>query len=158
MSSNIDKIDKVLLHLVQENARKSLDELANGAGISKSAAQRRLQKLRDSKIIVGDITVVDPSRAGPSVTMLVEIEFERDRPEFMSLFQRWIASEIHIQQAWCITGRGDYTLVVMTSSIEEFDTFMERLLNDNRYVRKFMTSVVLRTIKRGLTVPMSEDQ
>ena len=158
MTASIDNIDKVILKYVQEDARINLEELAAKANISKSAAQRRLQRLRASKIILGDIAVIDPKTVGPWVTMLVEVEFERDRPEFMGVFQKWIATQDHIQQAWCITGRGDYTLVVMTPSIEDFDSFMERLLNDNRYVRKFLTSVVLRTVKRSLTVPVSEHQ
>ena len=31
---------------------------------------------------------------------------------------------------------------------------MERLLAENRNVRKFTTSVALKTLKRGLTVPL----
>lgn len=154
-SVSLDHGDRSLLRIVQENRRRSLEEIADAAGMSKSAAQRRLQRLREEKIIVGDVAIVDQRRVGPLVTMLVEIEFERDRPDYMSLFQKWIGSNDHVQQAWCITGRGDYTLVVITESIDGFDVFMEQLMEENRYVRKFTTSVVLRTVKQGLAVPIS---
>jgi Lrp/AsnC family leucine-responsive transcriptional regulator len=70
-------------------------------------------------------------------------------------FHQWIAKVPEVQQAWYVTGRGDYTLVVVCSSIEAFDALMERLVSDNRNIRKFTTSVVLKTVKRSLAVPVA---
>ena len=53
-----------------------------------------------------------------------------------------------------MTGRGDLLLVVTAQSIEDFDALMERLMTGNRNVRKFTTSVALKTLKRGLAVPV----
>ncbi|MBC7799693.1 MAG: Lrp/AsnC family transcriptional regulator [Gemmatimonadaceae bacterium] len=140
--------------IVQRDAGVTIGELAHRVGMSPSSAQRRLQKLRDDKIILRDVSVVDPNRMGPSLAMLVEIELERDRPALLAPFQQWIARTPEVQQAWCITGRGDYTLVIMTGSIADFDRLTERMMEANPNIRKFTTSVVLKTLKRTLEIPI----
>ncbi|MCA1491548.1 Lrp/AsnC family transcriptional regulator [Ensifer sp. NBAIM29] len=146
--------DRAILRTVQENARATIDEIAMKAGLSTSSAQRRLQRLRAEKIILGDVSIIDPKKLGFGATLLVELELERDRPELMVNLHQWIARTPEVQEAWCITGRGDYTLVVVCGSIEEFDLLAERLMNENPNIRKFTTNVVLKTLKRGLALPL----
>jgi Lrp/AsnC family leucine-responsive transcriptional regulator len=154
MPIELTDTDRAILRIVQEDARTTIEDIAGRVGLSVSATQRRLQRLREDKVILGDVAILDPKRVGQNVTLLVEIELERDRPELLPGFHQWIARTPQIQQAWYVTGRGDYTLVVVTASIEDFDGLMERLMTDNRNVRKFTTSVVLKSVKRGLAVPV----
>ena len=154
MPEKLTYADRVILRIVQDDARTTIEDMAGRVGLSVSSTQRRLQRLREDKVILGDVAVLDPKRVGQAVTMLVEIELERDRPEQLPAFHQWIQRTPQVQQAWYVTGRGDYTLVVVTASIEDFDALMERLMTDNRNVRKFTTSVVLKTVKRGLGVPV----
>jgi len=149
---SMDKADRAILREMQQDATLTLTELAHRVGLSPSSTQRRLQKLREDKVILRDISVVDAKKTGPNVAMLVELELERDRPELLPPLLRWIADTVEIQQAWCVTGRGDYTLVVVASSIEHFDAFADRMMALHSNIRKFTTSVVLKTLKQTLTV------
>lgn len=148
----LGKADRSILIEMQRDATLTLAELARRVGLSPSSTQRRLQRLRDDKVILRDISVIDAKKTGPSVAMLVELELERDRPELLLPLQRWIAETAEIQQAWCVTGRGDYTLVVVAASIEHFDAFADRMMERNPNIRKFTTSVVLKTLKQTLSV------
>lgn len=155
MPVELTKADRAILRIVQQDARTTIEEIASQVGLSVSSTQRRLQNLRENRIILGDVAVLDPKLVGQGVTMLVELELERDRPEMLPAFHRWIAGTPNVQQAWYVTGRGDYTLVIVAASIEDFDIFMERLMTENRNVRKFTTSVVLKTLKRSLALPIA---
>lgn len=150
----VTDVDREILSILQEDARATIEDIAARTGLSPSSAQRRLQRLREDKVIVGEVAIVDPKKVGLGVTLLVELELERDRPELMANLHRWIAKTPEVQEAWCITGRGDYTLVVVCGSIDDFDTLAEHLVNENPNVRKFTTHVVLKTLKRGLAVPL----
>lgn len=151
---DLTKSDRAILHAMQEDASLSIDALAERVGLSSSSVQRRLRRLREEKVILRDVSVVDPGRIGPSVTLLVELELERDRAEQLLSLHRWIARTIEVQQAWCLTGRGDCTLVVVAASIEHFDKLAEQMMSDNPNIRKFTTSVVLKQLKRSLHVPV----
>jgi Lrp/AsnC family leucine-responsive transcriptional regulator len=150
----LDSADRKLLCLVQNDNRLTLDKLARKAGLSTSAAQRRLTRLRDLGVIASEIAVLDLKKAGGLLTFLVELELERDRPELLPDLKRWIERSDHVQQAWYLTGRGDCLLVVNVESVEGYDAFMEGFMAENRNVRKFTTSVALKTLKRSLAVPI----
>lgn len=150
----LTKADRGIIRLMQQDAGITLAALAEQVGLSQSSTQRRLQKLRDEKVILRDVSIVDPRKIGPSVFMLVEVELERDRPELLQPFMRWVAETPEVQEAWCTSGRGDYTLVMLSPSVEHFDMLADRMMALNRNIRKFTTSVVLKTLKRTLTVPV----
>ena len=65
----------------------------------------------------------------------------------------WIATEPAVQQAWYVTGDGDYVLVVTARDVEDYEALMQRLVADNPNIRRFRTRVSLGTLKRGLAVP-----
>lgn len=154
MPIELTAAEREILRLLQADAGLTIEEIASRVGLSVSATQRRLQRLRANKVILGEVALVDPKAVGRPLTLLVELELERDRPELMPALQQWIARSADVQQAWTITGRGDCTLVVLAASIEDFDALMERLMVENPNVRKFTTSVVLRSLKRSLAVPI----
>ncbi|MCC2610744.1 Lrp/AsnC family transcriptional regulator [Neorhizobium sp. Rsf11] len=148
----LTKMDREILKLMQQDATITLGELAHRTGQSASSAQRRLQKLREDKVILRDVSVVDPKKVGANVSMLVEVELERDRPELLPPFMRWLVETPEVQEAWVTSGRGDYTLVVLARSVEHFDELADRMMELNPNIRKFTTSVVLKTLKRTLAV------
>lgn len=148
----VTKADREILKLMQQDSTITLAALSERVGLSQSSTQRRLQKLRDDKVILRDVSVVDPKAVGSAVSMLVEVELERDRPELLQPFMRWIAETPEVQEAWCTSGRGDYTLVILAQSVEHFDALADRMMELNRNIRKFTTSVVLKTLKRTLAV------
>ena len=153
----ISKADRVILDLMQKDARVTIEALAEASGLSPSSAQRRVQNLRRQKIITGDAAVVDPRALGYGLSMIVELEVEHDHPELALALHRWLAACPQVQNAWHVTGRGDYILSVIVQSVEDFDAMMERLMADNRLVRKYTTSVALKTLKRTLAVPVNFD-
>jgi Lrp/AsnC family transcriptional regulator, leucine-responsive regulatory protein len=149
-----DNIDRSLLKLLQVDARQTIEVIAAKAGLSTSSAQRRIQRLRDSNIIAADVAVISPKVLGQILTFIVELELERDRPELMPTLLQWIKAHEEIQQGWHITGRGDYLLIVLSPNVEAFDALMESLMEQNRNVRKFTTSLALKTIKQSLRLPI----
>lgn len=52
-SKELDAKDRKLIHLLTQNARRTLTSLAKAINLSRSATQERLQRLEDSKAILG---------------------------------------------------------------------------------------------------------
>lgn len=153
MRIDLDRIDHQILALVQQDARRPAESIGDEIGLSASAVQRRLVRLRETKVIEAEIAVVDAKALARPLTMIVDVELERERPELLVSFKRWIWAEPAVQQAWYVTGDGDYVLVVTARDVEAYDSLMQRLVADNPNVRRFRTRVSLGTLKRGLAVP-----
>lgn len=150
----IDATDKAILEIMQDDAGITLSALADRVGVSPSAAQRRLQRLRKDNVILRDVSLLNPKLIAPGVTMLVELELERDRPELLASLHLWIARTAEVQQAWCLTGRGDYTLVMTVRSVAHFDELADAMMTQHPNIRKFTTSVVLKNLKSTLALPV----
>ncbi|WP_266159585.1 Lrp/AsnC family transcriptional regulator [Dyella silvatica] len=156
MAIELDKFDRKILVIVQNDARRSAEMIGAEIGLSASAVQRRMSRLREEAVITAEVAIVNPKSVGYPLTMIVDIEVERERPELMVSLKRWIAAEPAIQEAWYVTGDGDYVLIVTTRDVEAYDVLMQKLMTENANVKRFHTRVALGTVKRGLRVPLDE--
>ena len=151
--STLDPSDRHLLDLVQRDALRTTDALADLAGISPSSVQRRLKRLRDEGVITAHTAVVDPASVGQAMTFVVGIEIEQKRPDLYANLKRWLADHDAVQQAYNVTGSSDFILVVTAATLEDYDSLMGRMVARNPNIRKYVTSVVLQTFKRTLFTP-----
>lgn len=154
MPIELDKLDRRILAMLQKDARRSAELVGAEVGLSASAVQRRIARLREEGVIAAEVAVVDPKRVGRPLNLIVEIEVERERPELVASLKQWIATEAMIQEAWYVTGAGDYVLIVVARDVDDFEALMQRLVAENANVRRYHTRVALGTIKRSLLVPM----
>ena len=60
----LDAIDLKILRALQENNRHSSEVLGGMVGLSPTACQRRMKRLREDKVIEADLSVVSPKAIG----------------------------------------------------------------------------------------------
>ncbi len=153
----LDRFDRQLLNLVQEDSAQTTEQLALQVALSPSAIQRRLRRMREQRVISREIAVVDARKVGRSTSFVVSIQVERERPELLGELRGWLASQEHVQQAFYVTGEADFVLVICAPDTETYDALMARLVSENPNVKRFTTNVALSVVKRGLTVPVPLD-
>lgn len=150
----LDRFDRQLLNLVQENASQTAERLAEHVPLSPSAIQRRLRRLHEQGVIEREVAVIDPAAVGRPTVFVVALEVEREHPDLMGKLRRWLAAQEHVQQAFYVTGQADFILVVTAPDAESYDALMGRLMTDNPNVRRFTTNVAMGVVKRGLSIPI----
>lgn len=153
----LDRFDRQLLNLIQEDAGQTADQLAGRVALSSSAIQRRLRRLRAEGVIVRETAILDPKAVGRPTFFVVNLQVERERPELLTQLRQWLSAEEHIQQVFYVTGEADFILVVSAPDTETYDALMVRLMSENANVKRFTTSVALSVVKRGLTIPVPLD-
>ena len=70
-TDKIDEIDRSLLHVLVDDGRVSMNELAARAGVSRATAYARVERLRSRGVITGFTATIDPAKAGLGVTALI---------------------------------------------------------------------------------------
>lgn len=143
----IDRIDRKILAVLQTNNRIANVDLAEEVGLSPPACLKRVKRLREGKVIVRDVSIVNPSLAGNKLTLIVSIEMERDRGDIYSQFRQSIERAPEVTQCYQITGGYDFMLIVSVRDIQAYEQFIERVLHQDRNIRKFHTSVSTKTVK-----------
>lgn len=153
----LDRFDRQLLNLVQEDSAQTAERLAEQVALSPSAIQRRLRRMREQGVIVREAAIVEPRKIGRPTFFIVQLQVERERPELLTQLRRWLADQEHIQQVFYVTGEADFVLVVTAPDTETYDALMARLVGENPNVRRFTTNVALSVVKRGLMIPVPLD-
>lgn len=144
--SDLDDFDRRLLALVRENNLEPARILAEKVGLSLSAVLRRLRRLREEKVIVADIAVVNPALTGSALTMHVLVQMQQAGPQTMDNFAREIVRHPEITGAWDVTGDDDFLLKIQVGSMEEYDSFVRRALSEDKGVHSFKTLITIRNI------------
>jgi DNA-binding Lrp family transcriptional regulator len=153
-SQSLDRFDKAILRIVQTDASLTAEALAERVGLSASAVQRRLQRLKAEGVVLRQVAVVDPVKAGRPTFFITALQIERERPELLDRLRQWLTANEQIQQIYYVTGEADFILVVTAPSVEAYDQLMGRLMAENENVRRFTTNVSLAAPKRTLFVPI----
>lgn len=143
---DLDDFDRRLLALVREDNLQPARILADRVGLSLSAVLRRLRRLRDEKVIVADIAVVNPALTGSALTMHVLVQMQQAGPQTMDHFAREIVRHPEITGAWDVTGDDDFLLKIQVGTMEDYDRFTRRALGEDKGVHSFKTLITIRNI------------
>ena len=120
----MDKIDAMLITLLQENARAPLKLLASKVFLSAPAVSSRIDKLEKQGIILGYNTVIDRQKLGYHITAFINLELSADQK---SEFYPFINSCPNVLECNCITGVYSMLIKVSFASTQELDGFIGRL-------------------------------
>ena len=143
---DLDDFDLRLIALVRRDNLEPARSLADKVGLSISAVLRRLRRLRDEKVIVADVAVINPALTGSAITMHVLVRMQTSSRQAMDDFARRVVREREVTAAWEITGEDDFVLKVQVDSMAEYDAFTRRALADEQGVLAFKTFIAIRSI------------
>ena len=143
--ADLDSFDRRLIALVRRNNLEPARVLADKVGLSISAVLRRLRRLREDKVIVGDIALINPKLTGSALAMHVLVRMKEPGRQTMDRFARHIATRREVTGAWEVTGDDDFVLKVHVGSMAEYDAFIRDALDEDEGVLGFKTLITIRT-------------
>ncbi|WP_292695990.1 Lrp/AsnC family transcriptional regulator [Mesorhizobium sp.] len=143
----MDDLDRRILTVLQKNSRLSFAELAKLVDSSTASCIRRLNKLLSTGVIVADISLVGSRALGRSLTVVVTVELDRERPNFVDNFKRAMRAAREVTQCYMVTGDADFVLIVAVEDLEVFDVFARTKLFADPNVRKFKSMITLDRVK-----------
>jgi len=154
----IDRIDARILNIIQSNNRIGSEELGKIVGLSATAVQRRLKRLRSEGIIEGDVSIVRPKAVGRPVSMFVLVTLERERADIVDRFKQSIRQTPEVMNGYYVTGDADFLLIVTAESMEDYEAFTRKFFYQNPDIKGFKTMVIMDRVKVGFFVPIDADQ
>ncbi|WP_375784874.1 Lrp/AsnC family transcriptional regulator [Bradyrhizobium sp. Pha-3] len=149
-----DRIDARILEIVQKNNRLTSEVIGELAGLSATACQRRLKRLRSEGIIEADVSIVSPKAVGNPIQMLVLATLERERSDIIDRFKKAIKSSVEVVNGFYVTGDADFVLYITAPTMEDYEQFTRRFFYKNAEVKAVKTMVIIDRVKVGFAVPI----
>jgi len=123
----LDRYDRQILRLLQEDGRISNQDLADRIGLSPSPCLRRVRVLEEAGLIAGYRALVNAKALGLSLMALIHISMDQHTPERFETFESRVAEIPEVMECLLITGQSaDYQLKVV---VKDMDAYQELLLN-----------------------------
>ncbi|MGQ9366565.1 Lrp/AsnC family transcriptional regulator [Azospirillum sp. ST 5-10] len=153
----IDKTDRAILEILQQNASINNQDLASRVNLSPAPVSRRVKRLRDEGYIVKDVAIVNPERVGNSLIAFVDVELDRQREDVLTSFERRISEHREVQQCYFVSGESDYFLVITCRDMDHYNAFVRNVLSNEHNVKRFRTSFNLQRIKYDTSIYIGDD-
>ncbi|MGX8009795.1 Lrp/AsnC family transcriptional regulator [Mesorhizobium sp. ORM8.1] len=151
---SLDRVDRKILVAMQRNNRLTTETLSKLVGVSATACQRRLKRLRDAGVIEADVAILSPEAVGRPMLMLVFVSLERDRLKVIDRFKKAIRRTPEIISAYCVTGDFDFVLMISVRDIGDYEAFTRRFLFGHPEIKKSSTMIVMDRTKVSLALPI----
>lgn len=149
----IDDGDRKLLDLLQSDAARSLDELAQQCAMSTNTAWRRIKRLEEVGIITRRVALVDPEAVGLSMTVFVAIKTSDHSDDWLEAFAKAVSAIPEVVEFYRMSGETDYLLKLLVASISDYDRVYKKLIRAAR-LNDVSSSFAMETIKYTTKVPV----
>jgi DNA-binding Lrp family transcriptional regulator len=151
---DLDSYDLAILKILQRDNSTPQRMIAKAIHLSAPAVQRRIKRMQENGTILSNVAVVDPTRVGYPITIIVDVELQSERADLYDDAKKRFQLAPEVQQCYDVTGETDFVLIILVRSLREYKALTHRLFFKNKNVKGFRTLVVMDRVKVGLTVPL----
>ena len=123
----LDRYDRQILELLQDNSQLSNQELAERIGLSPSPCLRRVRALEQAGFITGYRALVDARKLGLTLLALVHIAMDRHTPDRFANFEKQVGRCRRSSSACSSPARRPITS--SRSIVQDMDAYQALLLN-----------------------------
>jgi Lrp/AsnC family transcriptional regulator len=132
MAVQIDALDRKILVALQEDASRSLDEIAKTVGSSKTPVWTRIRKMRENGIIGQQTVLLDAEALGLEACFFVLIRTSEHEAEWQNTFLKVLRERPEVMEAHRLAGDIDYILKVRVANARAYDEFYQALISEVR--------------------------
>jgi DNA-binding Lrp family transcriptional regulator len=133
-TGTLDAIDHRLLALLQDDASRSNQALAEAAHVSPATALRRVRRRVEAGIIERQVAIVAPAKVG-GLSVIAEITLDRQGAEHVAAFETRAVAEAAVQQCYRVSPGPDLVLVLWLADMAAYHALVQRLFTQDANVR-----------------------
>jgi len=149
----MDKLDRRILRILQEDATIAVADLAKKVGLSTTPCWRRVQKLEEEGVIRKRVALLDPVKINAKVTVFVSIRTNSHSIEWLKRFSEVIGDFPEVVEFYRMSGDVDYMLRVVVPDIAAYDEFYQRLISKIE-IRDVSSAFAMEQIKYTTEMPL----
>lgn len=149
---SVDDFDRKLLTWVQRNNRLTHEQLATKVGISPSAVRRRLARLRADRVIVADVSLLDPSKR--VVTVITSIRMVTETRAVYEAFRRKMKDASEVAQCYTVSGESDFIVIAHFDSLGSYEEWIDAYILSDDAVQRSETNIVYSCVKYDTSIPV----
>ncbi|MDX1342612.1 MAG: Lrp/AsnC family transcriptional regulator [Reinekea sp.] len=154
-STTLDRFDRQILELIQQDAGLSNQDIAEKVGLSASPCSRRIKSLEERGFIDQRITLVNRKAVNLNLIAIVGIRMDKHTPERFARFEQAIREIDEVIECFLVTGQdSDYQLKVAVPDMDHYHNVLLKHITTIEGVDGVHSSFLLRDIIKSKPLPL----
>ena len=125
----MDRKDKAILKVLQEDATMTVSELAETIGLSKSACWRRIQNLEESGIIGARVTLLNQQALGLNLTVYAAVKTHEHNKAWFDQFHDVTTEMPNVMEVHRMSGDVDYLIRAVVPDMSSYDEMYKEMIS-----------------------------
>jgi DNA-binding Lrp family transcriptional regulator len=149
MSFIMDGIDRAILRILHQDARKPNSEIAQTVGLSPSACLRRIRLMESNGVIQG-YTIITGTEGDNdhAVDVVVQVTLDRQTEDYLMRFENALRQCPQVRECFLMSGDVDYWLRIRTDSVAAYEAIHGEVLSRLPGVKRINSSFSMRDAMR----------
>jgi DNA-binding Lrp family transcriptional regulator len=146
----MDEKDREILHLLEENGRLPLGELAASLALPEEEIGKRIRAMEASRIIRKYTAVIDWERAGNSrVSAIIDLKIAPERDFGYDKIAERIARFRQVKSLYLVSGVYDLQLLATGKDMNEVSRFVSEQIAPMDHIRETATHIIMKIYKEN---------
>ena len=150
----LSKRDRAILAELQRDSRLTMQQLAEKVGMSSSACWRRVRSLEESGVIDRYAVIVNPRKAGFSLSSMTLVSLARHEERSVENFVTEVRRHPEVLECFATSGEADFHLRVVVEDIDAYNKFLDDFIFRIPGVSQVRSNIVLKEIKADTALPL----
>lgn len=150
----MDKIDRLILTLLQKDAKITIKEIAGRLNLTTTPIFERVKKLEREGFIKSYKTVIDRKKAGLQLMVFCNVTLNLHQTDYLKKFKRDIQQFPEVAECYHVAGMFDYLIKIYAKDMESYQHFLSTKLASLENISKVQSSFVLTEVKEFSFLPI----
>ncbi len=152
--TEIDRIDRKILKLLQSDGRIATVDLAEKVGLSPTSTSDRMKRLQREGYIAGFSARLDPHRIGLELLVFVEVSLDKTTPDVFEKFAAAVRRAPEVLECHMVAGGFDYLVKTRVADMASYRRFLGEILLALPGVKETRTYAVMEEVKSDGMLPV----
>jgi len=145
---DLDEKDRLILRLLQENAKITVREIAAKVHLSTTPVHERIKRMEDAGVILQYATLVNPSRVKKGLMVICYVSLKEHNKKSGAKFIRTINELTEVIECYNISGEFDFMLKVVAENMDAYYDFHVNKLGQLENIGHMQSTFVMGVIKQ----------
>lgn len=153
----LDKIDRKILSVLQQDARISITDLAEQVSLSVTPCSERIKRMEKERVILGYHARLDSHALELSLLVFVEIKLSAKSGVIFEKFKQGIIKLPNVLECHLVSGDFDYLIKARIPKMADYRKLLGDILLTLPGAQESRSYIVMEEVKETMFLPMTEN-
>mgnify|MGYP000562907086 CR=1 FL=1 len=155
MPTEISKVDKKILAILQDDASISTAALAERVHMSQSPCWRKINKMQQDSLIEKRVAILNREKLGMDVVVFSTINLSTQGREYLEDFEAEVKLLPEVLECYTMAGSWDYMLKIVAKNIRHYEIFVREKLTTLPHIGEVHSHIAVTEIKNSTELPLA---